>query len=137
MLNLIQRSMPILDGKKVENITAKVNAQQKELFQEVCNKEDRPLSYVVRELALRGIAQYKRDGKLKITSDDERVLQGFANTTDTQWEQHFQDHQEKAEAVADYVSNQLRPSPHTEATGELNKQLEDAHREQQDTKKTG
>ena len=31
-VNLLQRGMPISEGKKVENITAKVNAEQKALF---------------------------------------------------------------------------------------------------------
>jgi len=53
-VNLLQRGMPISEGKKVENITAKVNAEQKALFEEVSRKEDRTVSYIVRELALRG-----------------------------------------------------------------------------------
>ena len=32
-VNLLQRGMPISEGKKVENITAKVNAEQKALFE--------------------------------------------------------------------------------------------------------
>lgn len=53
-VNLLQRGMPISEGKKEENISAKVNAEQKALFEEVSRKEDRTVSYIVRELALRG-----------------------------------------------------------------------------------
>lgn len=66
--------MPIQEGKRVVTVTVKVNAQQREEFQAICDAEDRSMSYVVRELALRGLAQYKNDGVLRINDNEEKVI---------------------------------------------------------------
>ncbi len=51
--------------KKIEMIGLKVGAPDKEVLKEICEEHDRPLGYVARELMLRGLAAYRRDGKLK------------------------------------------------------------------------
>ncbi len=71
---LLKRSMPELQGKRVEPVSAKINAKRKELLQVVCGKEDRSMSYVITELAMRGLALYKQDGLLKITEDEEKII---------------------------------------------------------------
>ena len=74
--NLLQTSMPLSDGKKVETVTVKVNAEQQNALAEICKKEDRPMSYVMRELAMRGLALYRQDGQLKLS---EIELESFKN----------------------------------------------------------
>ena len=66
--------MPVYEGKKTETITAKVNIEQLEAFDDIAKQTDRPRSYIVRELALRGLAQFKRDGQLKLTADEEKII---------------------------------------------------------------
>lgn len=51
--------------KKSEMVGLKVEPDDKEQLIAVCQEEDRPLGYVARELMLRGLAAYKRDGLLK------------------------------------------------------------------------
>lgn len=51
--------------KKVVMVGVKVDEPTREMLGAVCGKEDRPLGYVVRELMLRGLAAYLRDGSLK------------------------------------------------------------------------
>lgn len=71
--------MSVYQGKKVETVTVKVNQQQLIDFKEICEKLDRPMSYVVRELALRGLVQYKQDGQLKLTAEEENFLSSLSN----------------------------------------------------------
>jgi hypothetical protein len=51
--------------KKSEFVGLKVAGPDKATLAEICVKEDRPLGYVARELMLRGLAAYGRDGLLK------------------------------------------------------------------------
>lgn len=51
--------------KKAEMIGLKIEASDKEALIKICQSEDRPLGYVARELMLRGLADYRRDGQLK------------------------------------------------------------------------
>jgi hypothetical protein len=73
--NLVQQSMPIFEGKKVLNVGVKVNEEMRQELEAIAAAEDRPMSYVVRELAVRGLALYKQDGRLKATEAEENILQ--------------------------------------------------------------
>lgn len=73
--------MPILQGKKEIVVGAKISQAEADAFQSICDTEDRSMSYVLRQLALRGLAQYKRDGILKLTDEDENQI--IANTART------------------------------------------------------
>jgi hypothetical protein len=44
---------------------------------------DRPVSYIVRHLSLRGLALYKKDGLLKLTESEEKaIINGKTAPTD-------------------------------------------------------
>lgn len=66
-----KRNMPSSPGgekpKKIDFIGLKVGGPDKEDLIEISKEHDRPLGYVARELMLRGLAAYRRDGKLKET----------------------------------------------------------------------
>src|SRR5690349_2403590 len=62
--------MPIFEGKRLEFVGVKFNQDEKGVLEEIAKKLDRPLSYVVRELALRGFVQYLQDGNLKNTDEE-------------------------------------------------------------------
>lgn len=68
--------MPISEGKKVEPVSVKFNAEQLQIILDLAVRLDRGKSYIVRELALRGLAQYMRDGSLKITAAEEQIISG-------------------------------------------------------------
>jgi hypothetical protein len=51
--------------KRNEFLGIKVGESEKETLAEIALEHDRPLGYVGRELMLRGLAQYRRDGLLK------------------------------------------------------------------------
>jgi hypothetical protein len=51
--------------KKTEPLTIKIEAGDKATLERIGETADRPLGYVARELMLRGLAAYKRDGLLK------------------------------------------------------------------------
>lgn len=74
MSNLVNIVMPIFQGKKEVVVGSKVSQAENEAFLAICEKEDRSMSYVIRELALRGLAQYMRDGQLKLTAEDEKAI---------------------------------------------------------------
>lgn len=65
--------MPNPEGKKVVTVTVKVSSDNREQFEKICKEQDRSMSYVVRELALRGLSLYKSDGILKFSEDDELI----------------------------------------------------------------
>ena len=74
MDNLVIIVMPIFQGKKIIVVGSKISEAENAAFQEICQTEDRSMSYVLRELALRGLAQYKQDGQLKLTESEEKVF---------------------------------------------------------------
>jgi hypothetical protein len=47
--------MPIFEGKRLEFVGVKFNEAEKTQFEKIGEDEDRAMSYVVRELALRGL----------------------------------------------------------------------------------
>lgn len=71
MITWYKRNMPSSPddqrAKKVDFIGVKVGAPDKKDLLAISKEHDRPLGYVARELMLRGLAAYKRDGKLKET----------------------------------------------------------------------
>jgi hypothetical protein len=73
--NLVKLGMTLFEGKKVNMVGVKLSQSMEDIFQEICKELDRPMSYVVRELALRGLAQYVKDGQLKLTPDEEKAIQ--------------------------------------------------------------
>jgi hypothetical protein len=66
--------MPALPGKKHIVIGAKISQAEQDAFETIARNQDRSMSYVLRELAVRGMAQYFRDGHIKATADDETVI---------------------------------------------------------------
>lgn len=62
--------MQLFEGKRLEFIGVKYNENEKALFEEIGKKLDRPLSYVVRELSLRGLAAYLEDNNLRMTGNE-------------------------------------------------------------------
>jgi superfamily II DNA helicase RecQ len=66
--------MRVYEGKKIKTITAKIDEDQLEIIDEVARRHDRSRSYVIRELLVRGLVQYKIDGNLKITGEEENLL---------------------------------------------------------------
>lgn len=93
MSSLVKIVMSGLQGKKEVVVGSKVSQGEFDALSEVCEIEDRSMSYVLSNLAIRGLALYKQDGLLKITPEEERLIEGAAN--------------------------RLRPQQVTEATGEL------------------
>jgi hypothetical protein len=51
--------------KKIEPLPMKVSGAVKDELKEIGDEHDRPVGYVARELMLRGLAAYRRDGQLK------------------------------------------------------------------------
>jgi hypothetical protein len=76
MNNLVNFCMPVLQGKKEVVVGSKVSQSEFDVFQGICESEDRSMSYVLRELAIRGLAYYLVDGRLKTTDDEERRITG-------------------------------------------------------------
>lgn len=74
MNNLVTIVMPIFQGKKEIVVGSKISQSESEAFQQICEIEDRSMSYILRELALRGMAQYSKDGLIKLTSDEEKII---------------------------------------------------------------
>lgn len=54
-------------GKKTVTVPIKVSQDIKDELKVICGDEDRPLGYIARELMLRGLVAYRRDGSLKVT----------------------------------------------------------------------
>ena len=73
--------MPIYEGKKVETLTVKVDAELRDDFNEIAQKLDRSMSYVVRELAMRGLAQYTKDKRLRLSEEEEMIISGKETQT--------------------------------------------------------
>lgn len=67
--------MSLFEGKRVEFIGVKFNNLERFEIEKIANTQDRSLSYIVRELALRGLIQYFRDGLIK--SPDSEILEAI------------------------------------------------------------
>lgn len=57
--------MPKTLEKKTENFSLKVPSSLMETLSDISEKEDRPLGYVGRELMIRGLRLYRKDGRLR------------------------------------------------------------------------
>jgi hypothetical protein len=57
-------------GKRVIPVPTKLSEEEKAAYLEVGSESDRPLGYVVRELALRGLVEFRKDGKLRAPMDE-------------------------------------------------------------------
>lgn len=71
--------MPSDTGKKEIPVTMKLSESQLLRLEEICERRDRPRSYVARELMLRGMALFNQDGKLR--ESDETVASVLATIT--------------------------------------------------------
>lgn len=60
-----KRNMPQDAPKKTEQILINVDPETFAIIEEIREKEDRQRGYVARELMLRGLALYSRDGRLR------------------------------------------------------------------------
>ena len=74
MDNLVTSPMRILSGKKEIVVGCKISQKEKEILDDICAKEDRTRSYVLRELAMRGLATYSIDGRLKANTVEEMQI---------------------------------------------------------------
>jgi hypothetical protein len=66
--------MTVIGGKRLETVPVKFSESEKAELQRLAFLEDRGVGYIVRELAFRGLALYKQDGLLKITTDEEKTI---------------------------------------------------------------
>jgi carbamoylphosphate synthase small subunit len=57
--------MPDASAKKTKQILINVEPSVGEVILRIAESEDRPVGYVARELMIRGLALYRRDGKLR------------------------------------------------------------------------
>jgi hypothetical protein len=72
--------MPIFEGKRLEFVGVKFNQAEKEYLEKIAADEDRALSYIVRELALRGLVQYLKDKNIKTTGDETQFALNLLNS---------------------------------------------------------
>lgn len=70
MDNLVNIVMPIFEGKKEVVVGSKVSQSENDELLRICQKEDRSMSYVLRELAMRGLVLYLQDNHLKTTEEE-------------------------------------------------------------------
>jgi len=63
-------NMPIFEGKRLEFVGVKFNESEKSQFEKIGEEQDRAMSYVVRELALRGLVLYLQDHRLKTSPEE-------------------------------------------------------------------
>lgn len=61
--------------KKSEQVLVNLPPSVYEALSQIAEREDRPNGYVARELMMRGLAMYQRDGHLR--HDDQPPLQGI------------------------------------------------------------
>lgn len=94
--------MPIFTGKRLEFVGVKLSQSEKSAFEKIASDHDRAMSYVVRELALRGLVQYLKDNKIKTTNEEVEFIIKNLNLN-----------------VESLVKNKLRPMNQTLTTGEL------------------
>jgi hypothetical protein len=60
----------IFDGKRLELIGVKFTEREKQEMEKIAAIEDRSLSYVVRELALRGYTLYLQDDEYRLSQEE-------------------------------------------------------------------
>ncbi len=66
--------MPNFGGKKEKVVGSKVSFATYDILEAIAQTTDRTVSYLVRELMMRGLAQFYRDGEIRLTSEDEAIL---------------------------------------------------------------
>lgn len=57
-------------GKRVIPVPVKLSAEEKDIYEEIGAEHDRPLGYLIRELALRGLVEFRKDAKLRATDEE-------------------------------------------------------------------
>lgn len=75
MNNLVNCPVPSIQGKKEIVVGAKVSQAVFDALQGICDREDRSMSYVLRELALRGMAAYLTDHALRLTEAETAIVE--------------------------------------------------------------
>ncbi len=75
MDRLVNCGMPALQGKKEEVVGSKVSQRERAMLQEICERADRSMSYVLRELAMRGVTLYLQDGKIKADETEQAQIE--------------------------------------------------------------
>ena len=75
MEQLLTCRVPALPGKKEIVVGSKVSQAEYDLLQWICDSRDRSMSYVLRELAMRGLASYFRDANLRTTEEEDEIIQ--------------------------------------------------------------
>lgn len=75
MNRLVNFGMAVLQGKKEIVVGSKVSQPEFDVLQWICDLEDRSMSYVLRELAIRGLSQYFADGRLKTTDNEDKRIE--------------------------------------------------------------
>ncbi len=63
--------MAVIYEKKEIPVTMKITESTKLILEKICTRQDRPMSYVTRELMLRGLSLFEIDGKLRDEITDE------------------------------------------------------------------
>jgi hypothetical protein len=74
METLLTCCVPNIDGTKEIVVGSKISQGLKDLFEELAKTHDRTPSYLLRELAIRGLAQYYLDGNLKASPEEEAII---------------------------------------------------------------
>ena len=62
------------DDRHIMAVSVKLSPALVRLILEIGGTDDRGKSYVVRELMRRGLTLYEKDGQIKATPDEERVI---------------------------------------------------------------
>ncbi len=57
-------------GKRVLPVPVKLSQEEKTAYTEIGEEADRPLGYVIRELALRGLVEFRKDAKLRASTEE-------------------------------------------------------------------
>ena len=78
MKTLLTSRVANLQGKKEVVVGAKISQGEFDALQIICLAEDRKMSYVLRELAMRGLAQYLQDRRIRITPEEEAIIRSGA-----------------------------------------------------------
>lgn len=74
MKDLLTCHMSVLEGVKEVVVGSKVSRSEFDILQAICTKEDRSMSYVLRELAIRGLAYYLQDGLIKASAEEDASI---------------------------------------------------------------
>src|SRR5688572_21006253 len=75
MKYLVNCTMPARHGRKEIVIGSKVSQAEYDALQRICAEHDRSMSYVLRELAMRGLANFFNDGRIRTDELEDKALE--------------------------------------------------------------